>query len=55
MSSPIDGSEALVVYKRQRDPVTEGVQKIVFPLLFFVADPESFNLINEMIPRLLFI
>jgi hypothetical protein len=51
----IGWSKALVVSKGQRDPVTERVQKIVFPLLLFVANSESFDLINQMIPRLLFV
>jgi hypothetical protein len=33
--------KVLVISKRRRDPLTERIQKIVFPLLIFVANSKS--------------
>jgi hypothetical protein len=43
--------EAVTVSEAQRDPITEGVQKIIFSLIILVAHSEIFNLIDEMVPR----
>jgi hypothetical protein len=47
--------ESFVISQDQCDPVAKGVEKIVFSLLLFIAKPKSFDLLNEMISRLLLV
>jgi hypothetical protein len=48
-------SEAFLISEGDRDPITEGIQEIVFALVVLIADPEIFDLLDKMIPSLSFV
>jgi hypothetical protein len=43
---PSRASETLAITKRQSDPITKRIQKIVFSLIVLVAYPKALNLIH---------
>jgi hypothetical protein len=44
-------SEAFIISKRDCDPITKRIQKIVLQLPVFVSNSKILNLLDKMVPR----